>query len=296
MKKMGRIFLCSILIFALASCNSAEPPIDTKPEDYAYPIVAEADGTMVSFENYEHLTIGMLYTDACDKLGGSGKMQSSGPVWYGTAIPEIAVFQQSVSEEIRYEEWSKDNDMIRIGFVEGILVVKNWYSPEGMTAVYDESVNMALDKFREIPLACSYEELVGNISGQPHLLQQFVTGTFTCTLYSWYGDGQHTYVHAKFIFLNDVMTEKSIADGGGFLDLKTGAPLNGFQISHENYLKVEEGMSYEEVCAILGSGGLLFQEQITDTVTTREYAWSSDDFCFFVFENDVLVHKSRMQD
>lgn len=65
-------------------------------------------------------------------------------------------------------------------------------------------------------------------------------------------------------------------------------------LTEESYSKIENGMTYDEVVAILGEGEKLSDAQVAD-ITTSMYQWTADDLSVatITFQDDVVVNKSQ---
>lgn len=75
----------------------------------------------------------------------------------------------------------------------------------------------------------------------------------------------------------------------------TDEPTDAKGITAEQYKKIENGMSYDQVKEIFGSDGENQSESEVAGVTTKLYMWSSDGFgkASIIFQNDKVTSKSQ---
>ncbi|MHB0935917.1 MAG: hypothetical protein ACYC6A_05960 [Armatimonadota bacterium] len=67
------------------------------------------------------------------------------------------------------------------------------------------------------------------------------------------------------------------------------------KVTYEKYLKIENGMSYNEVVSIIGTAGIKGQSATWGEITTIHYRWINDDDSMMVvtLKNGQVVMKDQ---
>lgn len=125
-----------------------------------------------------------------------------------------------------------------------------------------EDTKVTYDNFLKINMGSTYDDVVAIFGEGKELSSSEISGIKT-VMYSWNGTG---ISNANVTIQNDVVTGKAQA-GLGSMDAG---------ITLEKYNQATEGMTYDEVKAILGEGQLTSQTKIMDMESIM-YTWINKD-------------------
>ncbi|MCM8901330.1 DUF3862 domain-containing protein [Caldicoprobacter algeriensis] len=133
---------------------------------------------------------------------------------------------------------------------------------EVQTVTKTETKKYTMDQFKQIKMGMTYEE-VKAILGEGTEDSSSGEGELKTVSYSW---------------ANSDGSNISVILQGGKVITKAQAGLQSMdaRVTMEKYNKIQNGMTYEEVEAILGEGQLISESQIMDQ-RTEIYTWINSD-------------------
>lgn len=90
--------------------------------------------------------------------------------------------------------------------------------------------------------------------------------------------------------------EKKDAEADSWTNVDTGSSESGSKLTMEKYRQIKDGMTYEEVVAILGSEGKVLHDSSGAGVKTATYQWSGDNFevVILTFQNGKLNSRTQV--
>ena len=143
-----------------------------------------------------------------------------------------------------------------------------------------EDTKVTYDNFLKVNMGAKYDEIVA-ILGEGKELSSSEIGGVKNVIYTWNGSG---ISNVTITIQNDEVTAKAQAGLGN----------NDAGITLDKYNQVTEGMTYDEVKAILGEGQLTSQIKIMDTESLI-YSWINKDGsnANFTFSGDKLDMKAQ---
>lgn len=143
-----------------------------------------------------------------------------------------------------------------------------------------EDTKVTYDNFLKVNMGAKYDEIVA-ILGEGKELSSSEIGGIKNIIYTWNGSG---ISNVTITIQNDEVTAKAQAGLGN----------KDAGITLDKYNQVTEGMTYDEVKAILGEGQLTSQIKIMDTESII-YSWINKDGsnANFTFSGDKLDMKAQ---
>lgn len=143
-----------------------------------------------------------------------------------------------------------------------------------------EDTKVTYDNFLKINMGSTYDDVVAIFGEGKELSSSEISGIKT-VMYSWNGTG---ISNANVTIQNDVVTGKAQA---GLESMDAGITL-------EKYNQATEGMTYDEVKAILGEGQLTSQTKIMDMESVM-YTWinKGGSNANFTFSDGKLQMKAQ---
>ena len=143
-----------------------------------------------------------------------------------------------------------------------------------------EDTKVTYDNFLKVNMGAKYDEVVA-ILGEGKELSSSEIGGVKNVIYTWNGSG---ISNVTITIQNDEVTAKAQAGLGN----------KDAGITLDKYNQVTEGMTYDEVKAILGEGQLTSQIKIMDTESII-YSWINKDGsnANFTFSSDKLDMKAQ---
>ncbi len=143
-----------------------------------------------------------------------------------------------------------------------------------------EDTKVTYDNFLKVNMGAKYDEIVA-ILGEGKELSSSEIGGVKNVIYTWNGSG---ISNVTITIQNDEVTAKAQAGLGN----------KDAGITLDKYNQVTEGMTYDEVKAILGEGQLTSQIKIMDTESII-YSWINKDGsnANFTFSSDKLDMKAQ---
>jgi len=143
-----------------------------------------------------------------------------------------------------------------------------------------EDTKVTYDNFLKVNMGAKYDEVVA-ILGEGKELSSSEIGGIKNVIYTWNGSG---ISNVTITIQNDEITAKAQAGLGN----------KDAGITLDKYNQVTEGMTYDEVKAILGEGQLTSQVKIMDTESII-YSWINKDGsnANFTFSGDKLDMKAQ---
>lgn len=142
----------------------------------------------------------------------------------------------------------------------------------------DSKVNY--DNFLKISMGSTYEEVTAILGEGVEDSSSEIAGIKT-TMYSWDGKGLSSL---------NVTIQDGVVTGKAQIGLKD----MDANVTLENFNSVSEGMTYEEVVAILGEGEIISESEIMD-YTSVMYQWMNKDGSNMnaMFQGNSLTMKSQ---
>lgn len=143
-----------------------------------------------------------------------------------------------------------------------------------------EDTKVTYDNFLKVNMGAKYDEVVA-ILGEGKELSSSEIGGIKNVIYTWNGSG---ISNVTITIQNDEVTAKAQAGLGN----------KDAGITLDKYNQVTEGMTYDEVKAILGEGQLTSQTKIMD-IESIIYSWINKDGsnANFTFSGDKLDMKAQ---
>ncbi len=143
-----------------------------------------------------------------------------------------------------------------------------------------EDTKVTYENFRKIKMGAKYDEVVA-LFGEGKELSSSEVGGIKSQMYTWNGSG---ISNANVTIQNDEVVAKAQV---GLGNMDSGITL-------EKYNQATEGMTYDEVKAILGEGQLTSQTKIMDMESVM-YTWINKDGsnANFTFSDDKLEIKAQ---
>jgi|GEM_PF-2378298 hypothetical protein len=141
------------------------------------------------------------------------------------------------------------------------------------------------EAFNSIQNGMSYQEVVALLGSEGELESQSESGGTESRLYTWEDD---SWGIAQVMFMDDKVVNKTQIGVGG----DSAAPVTAAQ-----YEQVAEGMSYEQVVAIMGGEGQLVSDTGIAGVSMQFYTWDGKTFgsnCTICFYNGAVESKSQL--
>ena len=143
-----------------------------------------------------------------------------------------------------------------------------------------EETKVNYDNFLKVQMGQTYEEVVA-ILGEGKESSSSEVNNVSGKMYTWSGKG---IANMNVTLVNGVVTGKA----------QLGLSENKYDITLEKYNQVKEGMSYEEVKAILGEGVITSESKILDiTSTMYTYAKKNGSNATFTFSGGKLQAKAQ---
>ncbi len=122
---------------------------------------------------------------------------------------------------------------------------------------------LTYEKFVSVQMGSSYEDVVAIIGEEGKLGTSNTIGDIETKMYEWNDGG----ANMNAMFQNGKLVNKAMAS------LSQLVKPNGDNIKMEQFDKVQNGMSYEEVKAIFGRDGFIMSEGSMMGITTQMYCW-----------------------
>ncbi len=143
-----------------------------------------------------------------------------------------------------------------------------------------EETKVTYENFLKVNMGAKYDEVV-SILGEGKELSSSEVGGIKSKMYTWNGSG---ISNVTVTIQNDEVTAKAQA---GLGNMDAGITL-------EKYNQATEGMTFDEVKAILGEGQLTSQTKIMDMESVM-YTWMNKDGsnANFTFSSDKLEMKAQ---
>ena len=144
------------------------------------------------------------------------------------------------------------------------------------------SNGLTMEKYLQIEMKSNYKKAVEILGSEGVQMSSSGSGTYKTEMYKWSSSVNEFII---LLYLNDKLTTKSQA--GLNKDINES-------ISLEKYNQLKDGMSYEEVAAILGDG---FEQSKTEMIGSVlvTYQWRGDNFKYITasFQNGKLTSRSQ---
>lgn len=150
---------------------------------------------------------------------------------------------------------------------------------EETNANADSKVNY--DNFLSIQMGMTYEE-VKDILGEGKEESSNETNGIKIVMYSWRGNDSND---VSIMMRDDIVVNK---DQAGLLDMDA-------QITLDNYNKIQNGMTYNQVQEILGEGQMISESEFEGTkCVIYEYVNKDGSKANFTFTSDSLIDKAQL--
>jgi outer membrane protein assembly factor BamE (lipoprotein component of BamABCDE complex) len=144
--------------------------------------------------------------------------------------------------------------------------------------------DVSTEKFSKLELGMSYEQVKAIMGSPGTTLSETKSGSFSSASYEWKGD---KFARISVRFTNDELTYKS----------QSGlSPASGTdEINQEKFNKINIGMTYDEVKAIIGSDGELTSQMKIGKVNSVNYRWKGERYSniFASFKDGKLQNKTQ---
>ena len=140
-----------------------------------------------------------------------------------------------------------------------------------------DTAKVTYENFLNIKMGQSYEE-IADLLGEG---KESSSSDIDTTIYRWNGKG---------------ISNISVTVQNGIITAKTQAGLNSNQvdITMDNYNKIENGMTYEQVKSILGEGEVTSQTDMTNQKSiTYSYINKDGSYASFTFTEDSMSTKAQ---
>lgn len=140
-----------------------------------------------------------------------------------------------------------------------------------------DTAKVTYENFLNIKMGQSYEE-IADLLGEG---KEGSSSDIDTTIYRWNGKG---------------ISNISVTVQNGIITAKTQAGLNSNQIdiTMDNYNKIENGMTYEQVKSILGEGEVTSQTDMTNQKSiTYSYINKDGSYASFTFTGDSMSTKAQ---
>ena len=141
------------------------------------------------------------------------------------------------------------------------------------------------DSFAAIENGMSYEEVAALMGSEGELASETEAGGSTSQLYQWESDG---WGIAQVMFMDDKVVNKTQIGIGGD---------SAAAVTADQYERVKEGMSYEDVVGIMGGEGQLISDTSVAGESLQIYTWDGETWgsnCTISFSNAVVDGKSQI--
>jgi len=148
----------------------------------------------------------------------------------------------------------------------------------------DTAASVSLDKFNDIDLGMSYDEVKGIMGSEGNQTSMTKSGSYESVSYEWKGD---KFARISVRFQNGELVYKfqsGITTGDGTAD-----------INQAKFNKMEIGMTYDEVKDVLGSDGEMTSLSRIVKSTSASYRWKGPKYASIIatFKDDKLQNKSQ---
>lgn len=152
----------------------------------------------------------------------------------------------------------------------------------------DSKAGLTLEKFNQLQNGMKYEEVVKVLGAEGVETSNYSSGSFKTTTYKWEGEN---YARITATFRNGELTTKMQSNLKGADDKSAAAA----DLNMEKYGKLQNGISYKEAVAIIGSEGTQTSSSNIAKTTTTSYKWEGKKFerIFATFRDDKLTSKSQ---
>lgn len=143
-----------------------------------------------------------------------------------------------------------------------------------------DEAKVTYENFLNIKMGQSYEEVIALLGeGKESSLSEI--SNIKTTIYRWNGKGIN---NISVTIQNGIVTAKAQA----------GLNSNKTDITMDNYNKIENGMTYEQIKSILGEGEVTSQtETINHKSTIYSYINKDGSYASFTFTNDSMSMKAQ---
>lgn len=198
----------------------------------------------------------------------------------------------------RYSRWDKVAKIV-ISVVGALVIIANVGNSVKVTeiktansAVQEQSkekigegrgadtAKVTYENFLNIKMGQSYEEIT-TLLGESKESSSSEINDINTTIYRWNGKG---------------VSNISVTVQNGIITAKTQAGLNNneIDITMDNYNKIENGMTYEQVKSILGEGEVTSQTEMTNQKSiTYSYINKDGSYASFTFTEDNMSTKTQ---
>lgn len=147
-----------------------------------------------------------------------------------------------------------------------------------------DSTKIDADKFAKIENGMTYDEVVSIIGSEGSEQSTNEIGSVKTTMYEWESDGWGV---ATITFQNGKVTNKTQF---GVNDQSAA------KATMDKYNRVETGMTYDEVVAIMGGDGELSSDTEIAGVSSKLYMWDGENIasnCSITFSDGKVSSKSQ---
>lgn len=143
---------------------------------------------------------------------------------------------------------------------------------------------VSLDKFNDIDLGMSYDEVKGIMGSEGNQTSMTKSGSYESVSYEWKGE---KFARISVRFQNGELVYKfqsGITSGDGTAD-----------IDQAKFNKMEIGMTYDEVKDVLGSEGEMTSLSRIVKSTSASYRWKGPKYASIIatFKDDKLQNKTQ---
>jgi hypothetical protein len=146
------------------------------------------------------------------------------------------------------------------------------------------SGDVSMDKFNKIELGMSYDKVKEIMGSEGNQTGMNKSGSYESASYDWKGD---KFARISVRFTNGELTYKSQSG--------LTPPSGTADIDQAKFNKLNIGMSYDEVKAILGSDGEMTSIMKIAKTTSASYRWKGEKYSniFASFRDDKLQNKTQ---
>ena len=144
------------------------------------------------------------------------------------------------------------------------------------------SSGITIEKYSRLEMKSSYKQAVEILGSEGVEMSSSGSGSYKSQMYKWSNSETEFII---LLFLNDKLTNKTQAGLNAKIDET---------LSLEKYNRLKDGMTFEEVTAILGEGAEMSKTEILGSSVTS-YQWRGPEFAQITasFQNGKLNSKSQ---
>lgn len=208
--------------------------------------------------------------------------------------------------------------VVIIAIVSGYIERKQYEIIESRRDLSDWDETVTAEEFEKLDIGMTYEEVKDIIGGDGKLIEDREYGTE----YAWpgeyyqdkyhgvlslyfsknrYGDDKDEPPKVETISESEIVDGKETSETYKLINEYKASEIDTPVVTKEQAEKIEERMTYEEVCEILGSPGKMYRSSTNIYSTSKykntSYVWKTknngqDDYMDLSFDNDILAYYS----